>query len=83
MTARRGDTLDALIRNACLAADEVAIGFQGTAAEKTRAVIERALEALIANGQITVVPIEDWPHWYIPAPPYELPGALRSEQATS
>lgn len=54
------------VQNGCFAADDVAIGFQGTPAEKTRAVIERALEALITNGIITINDPEDWPPYFSP-----------------
>lgn len=64
------ETLDFLVRNAVLAADQVAIGFQGTPAAKTRAVVHRALEMLIANRMITVVPRGDWPDWITLDPPY-------------
>ena len=59
-----------LVKNACFSADSVAIGFRGTEAEKTRAVIHRALEALLANNYITIVPPEERPFVYIPEPPY-------------
>lgn len=62
-----------LVHNACFSADEVAMGFEGTGAERTRAVIERALEALIANGLITMTPKKDWPEYYVPFPPYRPP----------
>lgn len=69
-----------LIRNACFAADTVAIGFTGTGADKTRAIIERALEALEANGMIKIIPEEEWPQWFIPDPPYTIPCADTSVQ---
>lgn len=59
-----------LLQNACIAADDVAIRFQGTDSERTRAVVQRALEALEANGLITVVPEEDRPFFFAPFPPY-------------
>lgn len=62
-------TMKALVQNACFAADAVAIGFEGTGAEKTRAVIAKALEALEANGMIVVTPIEEWPTLFFPDPP--------------
>jgi len=68
------DTLKNLVRNACLSADVVAVGFQGTNAEKTRAILTRALEALEANGLIRVTPIEEWPHFYFLDPPYSAAG---------
>lgn len=49
------------VQNACFAADSVAIGFAGTQAEKTRAVIERALEALVVNGMIEIKDPDEWP----------------------
>jgi hypothetical protein len=64
---------DILVRNACFSADAVAVGFIGTEADKTRAIVRRALEALEANGMIKVVPESEWPSWYIPDPPYKVP----------
>lgn len=62
---------DQLVQDGVLAADEVAIGFRGTDAEKTRAVVRRALEALEANGLITVTPVDERPMFFAPFPPYE------------
>ena len=59
-----------LVQNGCFAADNVAIGFQGTPAAKTRVIIHRALEALIANGCIQVP--SDWPEFFVPDPPYDM-----------
>lgn len=62
-----------LVQNATLAADEVALSpeFQSlTGAAKTRALVERALEALEANGLITVTPEADRPFFFAPFPPY-------------
>lgn len=63
-------TMEWLVKNASMSADDVAIGFDGTGAAKTRAIIERALEALIANDLITVTPWEEWPPFYSINPPY-------------
>ena len=65
------EVLARLTQNACFSADAIAIGFPGTGAERTRATVQRALEALEANGLITVVPQENWPEWYVPEPPYK------------
>lgn len=65
------ETMRWLVRNACMSADSVAIGFNGTPAAKTRAVVERALEALLANGLIKVVPNEEWRDFYVIDPPYK------------
>lgn len=62
-----------LIRNACFSADSVAIEFEGTTSKFTEAVVTRALEALIANGLISVTPLEEWPEYYMPDPPYVNP----------
>lgn len=59
-----------LVQNATISADDVAIGFRGTNADRTQAIVRRALEALEANGMITVVPVEQWPPFYTPFPPY-------------
>lgn len=67
------ETLDMVVRNAALSASSVAIGFQGTGAEKTRITIERAIEALEANGMITIVDPEEWSYFFVPDPPYESP----------
>lgn len=68
------ETKALLMQLACFSADEVAIGFQGTQAARTAAVIERAIEALVANGVITVTPREQWGLLYAPYPPYTLFG---------
>lgn len=67
------EVMEWLVRNACMSADSVAIGFQGTNAAKTRAVVQRALEALIANGQIAIKPLDEWPEYYVIDPPYKSP----------
>jgi hypothetical protein len=74
------ETLQYLVQQACYSADGVAIDRKAegaTGAEVTRAVIARALEALEANGYITVVPPAEWPDWFVPEPPYEVPDSLR------
>jgi hypothetical protein len=65
--------LDYLVQNACFSADSVAVGFEGTPAQKTHAVITRALEALEANGLISITPLDDWPIAYAADPPYKNP----------
>jgi hypothetical protein len=60
-----------VIQFGVLSADDVAIGFVGTGAERTRAIVTRALEALEANGVISIVPDEKLPPYYVPFPPYE------------
>ena len=66
-----------LVRNACMSANSVVIGPDAptglTGAERTRIIVERALEALEANGLITVAPADAWPDYYIPDPPYRSP----------
>jgi hypothetical protein len=64
-------TMDTLVQNACLAADRVAIGFEGTDATKTRAVISEALAFLIGNKMITVNDPGTWPDWLALDPPYK------------
>lgn len=54
-------TFDLLLRHATSAADPVAMRPHRTEADRTRAVIKRALQCLIDNNLITVVPPEDWP----------------------
>lgn len=62
-----------LIQNGVLAADVVAMQEYATESKRTRAIVTRALEALAANGQIQVVPQEQWPDWFVLEPPYRLP----------
>lgn len=62
---------EALIHNACYSADTVAMQPHPTNAQQTKAIVTRALEALVANGMIEIVPEEDWPGWYIINPPYD------------
>lgn len=64
---------DPLILNACFSADSVAIGFKGSSADLTKAIVQRTLEALEANGMITIIPEREWPEYYIPDPPYKAP----------
>lgn len=64
-----GSLLDQLAHNGAPAADRVAIGFAGTQAEKTRAVVRSALRTLLANGLITAVPPEAWPLYVMLDPP--------------
>lgn len=61
---------DQMVENAAFSADSVAFGFSGTPAERTRAIVRRALEALEGNGLITVIPVGDWPTHFIADPPY-------------
>lgn len=51
------------VRAARIAADDVAIGFQGTPAARTGAIVKRALGALLAQGMITLTPSSTWPQW--------------------
>lgn len=67
------DTFTHLVRNACFSADSVAVDFTGASLNLTRALVTRALEALLANGLISVTPLEEWPDYYIPDPPYVNP----------
>lgn len=65
-----------LVRNGTMSANAVAIGLNATTltgAERTRIIVERTIEALEANGLITVVPADEWPDFYIPDPPYRSP----------
>lgn len=65
---------DQTVQLACLAADEVVLldnlANPMTGAEKTRAIVRRALEALEANGVIYIVPDENHPFFFRPFPPY-------------
>lgn len=64
------ETFNQLVQNAAMSADQVAIGFSGTDAEKTRAIVRRALECLIGNGLIEVRPADQWPDFISLDPPY-------------
>lgn len=64
--------IDALTRNATLAADSVAIGFIGTGGEQTRAIVQRAIEFMVGNGLIEVKPQDEWPVWLVWDPPYRI-----------
>ena len=66
-------TMQALVQDATMSADAVAMQPHLTHAEATRAIVRRAIEALAANGRITVVPIEQWPDAYVIDPPYDSP----------
>ena len=73
---QRGEPYEAyvpayVVQSACFAADQVAMEFLGTPAAKTQAVLQRALEALVANGLISVVAEEEWPFVFAPVPPYK------------
>ncbi len=65
------DVMDMVVQNGCFSADALISNFQGTGAEKTRLTIQRALEALEANGIITINDTDIWPNYYIPDPPYK------------
>lgn len=65
------DRMAQAVQNACFAADHVAFNHTGTAAERTRDTIARALEALAANGIIEIKPMDQWPDWFTPQPPYD------------
>lgn len=57
------EDFDQALRTARVAADDVAIGFQGTAAQRTGAIVKRALGALMAQGIVTLTPRDTWPEW--------------------
>lgn len=60
-----------LIRKGSWSAESALTGFQGTDIQRTRLIVARALESLIANGLIRVAPLRDWPETYIRDPPYQ------------
>lgn len=62
-----------LVQNGCFAADSVAMQYHATNADRTRAIVERTLEALEANGMIKFVPEDEWPDFFVPDPPYGFP----------
>lgn len=55
---------DQALRTARFAADDVAIGFQGTPAQRTGAIVKRALGALLAQGIVVLTPSSTWPEWH-------------------
>jgi hypothetical protein len=57
------DDFDQAVRVARFAADDVAIGFTGTPAQRTGAIVNRALGALLAQGMIELTPRTTWPEW--------------------
>lgn len=81
------ETLEQLVRNASMSADSAVLdlvqnsgGRFPTGAERTRVAIQRALEALEANGLITVKPLSEWPEYYSVDPPYPSFDLLKPEQ---
>lgn len=54
-----------VLRTATLGADNVAMSFKGIEADRTRAIIKRALEVLEYNKMITFTDPETWPEWMI------------------
>lgn len=57
------DDFDRSLRIARFAADDVAIGFTGTPAQRTGALVKRALGALLTHGLIVLTPPESWAQW--------------------
>ena len=64
--------LEALLRDACLSADAVAMEPHTTDADKTRAIVRRTVEVLLGNGMIMVTDADTWPDWVVLDPPYNL-----------
>lgn len=56
-------TFDRLVQSATLSADIVAMESYPNEAQRTRAIIRRALECCISNGMLEVVPSDQWPQW--------------------
>lgn len=72
--AKRNE-LDLLVQHACFAADGVRWGARSqwtTEADLVRLQLKRALEMLIGNGLIQVVPAQDWPEYVVLDPPYKM-----------
>ncbi len=68
------EDLKALVEFASEAADRVALSCtMMTAASRTRAQVQAALEMAIGNGLITITPRDQWPEWIVLDPPYRLP----------
>lgn len=60
-----------LVQMACFSADFIAMQNRDLPeAKRVEAIVRRVLEALEANGCITVTPLEDRDLFYTPAPPY-------------
>lgn len=58
------DDFDQALRVGRFAADDIAIGFTGTPAQRTGALVKRALGALLAQGMIMLTPRDTWPSWH-------------------
>lgn len=60
------ETLEAIARNACFAADDAALSPEVRGlpmAYVIRAAVRAALYSAIANRMVTVVPQDRWPEW--------------------
>ena len=60
-----------LTQQACFAADVVAMQAHRAEAARTRAIVQRALEMLLANGLVTATPFDQWPEWTALDPPFD------------
>jgi hypothetical protein len=63
LPASKQDDFDQALRIGRFAADDVAIGFNGTPAQRTGAIVKRALGALMAQGMIALTSRSTWPAW--------------------
>lgn len=68
------ETLEAVTHKASFAADTVALELRGrvTDATLTDKIIERALECLIGNNVIEILPQDQWDMWFKVDPPYDV-----------
>lgn len=64
------DTLERLIREATYSADLVATNKYLITSDLVGAAVRRAIEMSLANGLVTLTPIEDWPERVSLDPPY-------------
>lgn len=61
------DDFDNIVRLGTFSADNAVIdGSPRTMAEATRMAVKAALNGLLANGYITIVPVDQRPEWYTP-----------------
>jgi len=70
------ELLDALTRDATLAADHVAISMlytSATDADRIRATVRAALRFALANRLVVATPLADWPEWRVLDPPEDRP----------
>lgn len=68
-----GEEFETAVRNATLSADMVAMQPHATEAARTRAIVRRTLEFLLANKIVEMKPASEWNEWMSLDPPFEMP----------